>query len=372
MNAAPHDPPQQPPDWSRVRRLLVVRLDNLGDVIMTGPALRALRAHLPRLHITLLASPGGAPAAELLPWIDDLRVCRALWQDLGRLALDPAREAALIADLRRGEFDLALILTSFSQSPHPPALACALAGIPARLGESRERGRALTFALASAPDDLHQVDRNLRLLRAAGVPAGDARLEIQLSDRARARARDLLAACGGHYFVLNPFASCPARTYDPVRLARAARLLSQRTGLTPVLCGAARDRPRAEGLLSELGPGAEDLLGATDLPTYAAVIAGARLVLTPNTAALHLADALGVPQLVLYGGTELPSQWAPRASPHRLLRRDTACSPCYRFECPYHHECLDFTPDEVAAAALTVLDAPAPNPPTRGDSSSTI
>lgn len=360
LESAPDRPYGQAPDWSRVRRLLVVRPDNLGDVIMTGPALRALRAHLPRAHITLLASPGGAPAAALLPWLDDVRVCRALWQDLGRLGFDPAREAAVIADLRRGAFDLAVILTSFSQSPHPPALACALAGIPERLGQSRERGRALTFALRRAPDELHQVDRNLRLLAAAGVPIDHTHLEIRIPDSARARARQLLAACGRDHFVLVPFASCQARTYDPLRLARAARRLSESTGLVPVACGGPRDRSRFDPLLAELGPRALDLVGATDLPTFAAVLAGARLVLTPNTAALHLADALAVPQLVLYAGTELPSQWAPRASPHRLLRRDTTCSPCYRFECPYRHECLEFTPDEVTDAALAVLDAPRP------------
>jgi ADP-heptose:LPS heptosyltransferase len=170
------------PDWSRVRRLLVLRLDNLGDVVMTGPALRAIKTHHPQLHLTLLASPLGAPAAALLPWVDELRVHRALWQDLGRLPFDPAREAAFIATLRAGAYDAALILTSFSQSPHPAALACALAGIPVRIASSHERGSALTFALPAAPDNMHQVERNLRLVEAVGLPADDRQLALHIPD----------------------------------------------------------------------------------------------------------------------------------------------------------------------------------------------
>ena len=345
------------PDWSRVRRLLVLRLDNLGDVVMTGPALRAIKTHDPQIHLTLLASPGGAPAAALLPWVDELRVHRALWQDLGQLAFDPAREAAFIEMLRGGAYDAALILTSFSQSPHPAALACALAGIPVRIAASRERGQALTFALPAAPDPLHQVERNLRLIEAVGLRVSDRQLALHIPDTAHISARALLAANGvtGDYLLLNPFTSCTARTYEPTRFARAARILGESTGLPVVLCGAARDHARAAPLVGLLGPRGVDLVGATDLPIFAALIASARLVLTNNSAALHLADALAVPQLIMYAGTDLESQWAPRLSPYQLLRRETPCSPCHRLKCPYHHECLAFAPAQVANAGLRLL-----------------
>src|SRR5215218_5186399 len=82
------------------RRLLVVRLDNIGDVVMTGPVLRALKENLPGSHITLLASPGGSKAAPLLPWVDEVLAWRVLWQDLGHLSFDPARELELVETLR--------------------------------------------------------------------------------------------------------------------------------------------------------------------------------------------------------------------------------------------------------------------------------
>lgn len=346
------------PDWTSVRRLLVVRLDNLGDVVMTGPALRAVKARWPAIHLTLLASPGGAPAAELLPWIDDVWTHRAVWQDLGRLAFDPRRELAFIDELRRGAYDAALIFTSFSQSPHPVALACTLAGVPVRIGQSRECGRTLGFDLPGAPDELHQAERNLVLLEAVGVPVGDRLLEIRIPDQARIAARTQLAAQGvtGDYLLSSPFTSCQARTYDPRRFASAARILADRTQLPVVLCGGPRDRAQSEELVTILGSRGVDLVGETNVCTFAALIAGARLVLTNNTSTLHLADALAVPQLVMYSGTELDSQWTPRASAHLLLRRATTCSPCYRFECPFQHECLAFSPEEVADAGWRLLD----------------
>ena len=123
-----------PSELDAARRILVIRLDNIGDVVMLGPALRALRAAVSSAETTLLCSPAGAQAAELLtPWLDEVLVWRASWQDAsGTHALDPARELALIAELRARDFDAAIVSTSFSQSAYPPAYACALAGIPVR------------------------------------------------------------------------------------------------------------------------------------------------------------------------------------------------------------------------------------------------
>src|SRR3954470_4521577 len=111
---------QRPPD-----RLLVVRLDNIGDCVMTGPALRSLRNAFPTAKIVMLASRAGAQITPLLPWIDETIVHRALWQDAsGALAFDPQRELAFVEQLRDGRFDAAIIFTSFSQSPHAAAFAC--------------------------------------------------------------------------------------------------------------------------------------------------------------------------------------------------------------------------------------------------------
>lgn len=353
-------------DWARAERLLVVRMDNAGDVVMAGPALRALRDAFPSAGITLLASPAGAHAAAVLPWIDDVIPWRALWQEVGDRAFDPADDWRLIETLRARRFHGAVVLTSFSQSPHPPALACLLAGIPLRLGESAERADgALTHQPPSAPLALHQAERNLRLVEWIGVPVRDRSLAVRVPDDERAAAAAVLAARGiapgDPYLLLTPFTSAPAREYPAARWAAAARIASAETALPVVVAGVERDRGRATPLLDALGGIAVDAVGATSFAGLAALVQGARLVLTGNTATMHLADALRVPQVVPFAGTELQAQWHPRHGPARLLRRPTDCHPCYAFTCPVGHACLDIPADEVAAAALALL-RPAPAP----------
>ena len=98
-------------------------------------------------------------------------------------------------------------------------------------------------------------------------------------------------------------------------------------------------------------------MGRTSVAELGALVAGARLVLTNNTATMHLADATRTPQVVLFSGTELEAQWAPRHGPARLLRRPTLCHPCYRLTCPHGLACLDVEPAEVVAAALSLLES---------------
>src|SRR3712207_4663020 len=120
-------------------------------------------------------------------------IWRPIWQDLGQPPLDPARERELIDLIAAREFDAALVFTSFSQTPHVPGYVCYLAGIPLRAGEAKEFGGAtLTTELRGAPDDLHQVERNLRLVEHLGFRAADRRLAVSIPADARAVVPDLL------------------------------------------------------------------------------------------------------------------------------------------------------------------------------------
>src|SRR5689334_5723688 len=101
-------------EWLAARNILAVRLDNAGDVIMLGPALRAVRETSPGARLTLLASRAGAAAATLLPWLDRVITYRASWQEIGQTPCDPEQDLSLVAQLRAENFDAALIFTSFS------------------------------------------------------------------------------------------------------------------------------------------------------------------------------------------------------------------------------------------------------------------
>jgi ADP-heptose:LPS heptosyltransferase len=372
-------PPER--EWRAVRRVLAARLDNVGDVVGLGPALRAVRSGLrgpngvdglPEASITLWTSPAGNRVAPMLPWVDDVLVSEVVWQDAsGAVPIDPERELALVDELRRRHFDAALLFTSFSQSPWPPAYACYLAGIPLRAGESKEFGGSLlTHRVATLPDAVHQADRNLHLVESLGFSVEDRDLELRVPPEARRRADALLNDVGllpgDAYAVVAPGASCPARRYDPDRFGEVARGLA-RFGLPVVVVGSERERPLADVVTSVAGSGGRrspvvSLVGETSVPELAAVVERAALVVANDSGPMHLADAFNRPVVVLYSGTELESQWRPRRAPCRLLRRPTTCSPCYRFECPYGLPCLDIPPAEVLDHALALLAASAHDP----------
>jgi ADP-heptose:LPS heptosyltransferase len=341
-----------PPEWQSSSNLLVLRLDNIGDVVMTSPAVRALRENLPHAKITYLASPAGAIAADLLPGVDEVISWRVLWQDLGRLEFDPQREWRLIEMLRSRQFDAAVIFTSFSQSPHAAAWVCHLAGIPLRLGESKEGDRGtLTHAAPLLSDETHQVERNLQLIESVGFQVCDRRLSLSVSTPSISLPEP--------YILFNPWTSCQSRTYSPEQFAIAAQQLSEITGYKVVITGVEKDRERSLPLL-ELLPGAIDLIGKTNLAELVGLIAGASLVLSNNTSTMHIADATRTPNVILFAGTDLKSQWKPRHSLSRLLHRATVCSPCYAFTCPYQQECLNISPEKIVAAGLELLQASRP------------
>ncbi|HXG39701.1 MAG TPA: glycosyltransferase family 9 protein [Candidatus Limnocylindrales bacterium] len=357
-------PPEQrlpPLDAGALRRILAVRLDNVGDLVLLGPALRALREAAPRATIDLLCSPVGAEATPLLPWVDRTIPHRALWQDAaGRLPFDPARELGLVEALRAGHYDAAFVFTSFSQSPYPAAYAAYLAGIPVRVAQTRDFGGAvLSHPVVPLPDPTHQADRNLHLLEAVGIPVTDRRLELAVPPESAARARAFLAEAGigpdDPFVVLAPGASCAARRYPVDRFAAVAAGLAGALDWPIVVVGADRERPLAAPVL-EATPLARSLVGRTDVPELAAVVARARLVVTSHSAPLHVADAFAVPVVCPFSGTDLESQWRPRRSPAALLRVPTRCAPCGRFECPFAMECLELPPGAVVEAALDLLE----------------
>jgi lipopolysaccharide heptosyltransferase II len=354
-----------PDKWSKVRRLLVVSMDNIGDMVMLGPALRTLGETLPQARISLLASPSGSQVAPMLPAVADTISWQASWQDLSKEpTLDPMREWNLTEDLRRRRFDAAVIFTSFTQSPYPPAYVTYLAGVPIRLGHSREFGGSLLSDWFKPPaDDCHQVDRNLDLLEQAGfrIPSRQMNLDIPPAEQTAADA--LLARAGVSwdrpFILLAPGANCASRRYDPRRFVSVIRTLSKKSHLPIVIAGDTGDAPVLAPILRATAERhaapVVSVLGQTTVPQFAGLVKRAALVVANNSSAMHMADALRRPMVILYSGTETISQWQPRSAPARLLRQETNCSPCHNFSCPFSMECLDISSKEVVDTALNLL-----------------
>lgn len=346
-------------DWRRLSRLLVVRPDNLGDVVLSGPALRALRRAAPRARLDLLAAPAGAAAAPLLPEVDGLLTASVSWQQVGH-DMSIRDDLDLVDRIARGRYQAAVILTSFSQSPWPAGYLCRQAGVPVRIGMSKEFGGCgLTHWVPSPPDDLHQVDRSLHLLSRVGVPAAGDRPRLRVPAEAARTARSVLASHGlppgRPYALLLPGASCASRRWPPDRFAAVAGLLA-RDGLSVVVAGTAKEAALVERVAAGAA-GAVALAGGLDVPALAAAVADAAVVVCNNSGGAHLAGGLDRPVVVLFAGTERVGQYEPRHGRAVVLTVPTDCAPCRQFTCPYGHECLTIDPARVAGHALRLAES---------------
>jgi ADP-heptose:LPS heptosyltransferase len=344
-----------------VTRVLCVRLDSAGDMLIAGPAVRAVSSGAD--EVAVLCGPLGEQAAGMLPGVHDVLVWTCPWIVADPPPVDSRDVAALVAELRERRFDRALILTSFHQSPLPTALLLRLAGVPRVGAVSEDYPGSLLDLRHRVPDDLPEPERALSLAEAAGfrLPAGDdRRLRVQgpLPD-----ASGLLGGPAAEpYVVLHPGTSVPARAWPVERYAETARALTV-AGSRVVVTGAPSERDLTAATAAGALPGAAvDLGGRTDLRELAAVLAGADAVVVGNTGPAHLAAAVGTPVVSLFAPTVPAVRWAPYGVPGVLLGDQQApCRDSRARTCPVPgHPCLSqVTPDDVVAA-LRRLSGSAP------------
>jgi lipopolysaccharide heptosyltransferase II len=364
--------------WHAVRNVLAVRLDNLGDLLMTTPALAAIRHTLPAARITVLASPSGAAAAAHVPVIDEVIAFDAAWvkpprpgdgeaQALGQL------ESRLVDELAERRFDAAIVFTVCTQSALPAALLCRLAGIPLRLAHSRENPYGLLTDWVPESDVIgesmrHEVARQLGLVAWVGLHPQDDRLLFRFGIEHVTRLRMRMAAVGldpaRPYFVVHPGASAASRRYPAERFGAAAEMVARDSGSQAVFTGDAGEHALIEQARARMTQPSVSLAGRLELGELAALIAGAQLLVANNTGPVHIAAAVNTPVVDLYALTN--PQHTPWKVRSRVLNRDVPCRNCLKSVCPMgHHDCLRLVePAEVAQAALELM-GPGPGLPLR-------
>jgi ADP-heptose:LPS heptosyltransferase len=335
------------------RHVLVARLDNAGDVLLSGPAIRAVSATCERL--TFLCGPQGESAAALLPGVDDIVVHRAPWIDPDMCPVDRWETLALVNDLGARRIDEAIILTSFHQSALPLALLLRLAGIPVIAAISEDYPGSLLDVRHSVPDDVHEVERALSLVGTLGyrLPGDDeGRLAIRHDRWPRLHPG---LATDDPYVVVHPGASVPARAWPAERhAALVARLADE--GWKVVITGGP-DEIALTAAVAGGRRGVIDLGGATDLAGLAAVLERATVVVSGNTGPAHLAAAVETPVVSLFAPTVPARRWRPWRVPHVILGDQAIpCANCRARQCPVAgHPCLSSVSVEEALAAVDLL-----------------
>jgi lipopolysaccharide heptosyltransferase II len=359
--------------WADARNLLCIRLDSLGDVAMTEPALRAVKRAAPGRRVTLLTSPSGMHLTPLLSGVDAAVAYEAPWMKATPPRTSARLDRAFAERLRRLKFDGAIVFTVFSQSPLPAAHLCYLADIPLRLAHSRENPYQLLtdWAHEYEPEQLvrHEVQRQLDLVAAIGATVDDDRISLNYSQADDEAALRALARAGvdaqAPWIAIHPGASAASRRWPPEHFAAAADELVRRTGIQAVFTGRPDERSLVASIRAAMSERCCSLVGRLTVPQLAAALARAAILISNNSGPVHVAAGVGLPVVDLYALTN--PQHTPWRVAARVLSHDVSCKYCYRSACPQlHHACLrQVSPAQAVDAAMELLAAAARTSPSR-------
>ncbi|SDA16191.1 lipopolysaccharide heptosyltransferase II [Nitrosospira sp. Nsp18] len=307
--------------WKNHKNILCIRLDNMGDVLMTQPAMRALKESAQGRKITLLTSSAGSGIAPYIPEVDDIIPFDVPWVKTSETG-GKQQLQALADELASRRFDAAAIFTAYSQNPLPAAMLCYYAGIKPVLGYCRENPYELInqWVPDKEPFDyvIHEVERQLHLVGMAGGLTSDARLSLEIPEESREKVSGRLAAIGIEpdepWLVLHAGVSEEKRRYPAAGYITACRSLI-RQGYRILLTGSGSERDYVDEIARPLSHAATNIAGELSLAELIALVAAAPVLISNNTGPVHIAAAVGTPVVVLYAMTN------PQHTPWQVLNR---------------------------------------------------
>jgi len=331
------------------KNILVIKLKQLGDVLLSTPVLAALKEAWPQARVTYLVRRGTEAMLTDNPLLDELLVAdreRETW----------AQALARLWRLRQARFDLALELSGGDRG----AFHAWVSGARERLGYQRlrqpfwQRHLAFTRLLPRPPVKTHTVEENLALLAPLGLKPLHPRLLFFWNEEVEARVQDLLQRHGlvpGNFVVMHPAAGWTFKSWTPEGYARVAEALEQEWGLKVVLTAAPlpREQELVDAVLVECRVSPLNLAGQLSIKELGALISKARFFFGVDSAPMHLAAAVGTPAAALFGPTG-DFNWRPWGEGHLVIKKDYDCLPCGQDGCQGSKvsRCLtEITPAEV-------------------------
>ena len=341
-----------------MERLLVRATNWLGDAVMSIPALREIRQAHPGWHVSILALPWVAALYDGEPFCDEV----VLYHRDGRHRGVLGRER-IARDLRGRSFDRAILL----QNAFDAAWLAWRARIPQRIGYSTDgRGPLLTHRIVKPRAEevpAHQRFYYLELLCRAGFIEGmpeDDSARLEGAERLRRMGRDQWRRRGlpeGPWIGVSPGAAFgSAKRWLPERFADAARVLALESGSAVAVFGSPAEASLAEDVARRVGGRSCSLAGRTTLAEYLQLASTCSLYLTNDSGAMHVAAALGIPTVAVFGATDFEAT-GPAAPWARIVREPVECAPCLLRECPLEgHPCMTGVgADRVVEAARELL-----------------
>lgn len=341
------------------RRILLLRLDRLGDVVLSTPVISALRKHFPKAYIAMAVRPACEDVVAFHRDLDEWfvydkegkhRSIAATWQF--------ARE------LRRHQFDTAIVLHPSTRSHFIPWLA----GIPNRIGYDRKNSWLLTRRV---PHDKqlgrkHEAQYTLDLLQSLGVDAKNPLPSVAVRREAHdfivAELRKAGISPEDKLVAVHPSASCPSKRWLPERFAQVADRLIKECRTRVIVLAGEKDAVYAHKMVEAMQQPALNLAGKLSVGQSAGLMSQCQLLLSNDSGPVHLATAVKTPVVAIFGRNQpglAPARWGPLGEGNRVLHKDVGCEVCPAHLCTINFKCLtELSVDEVFSACSDILSRP--------------
>ena len=328
-----------------MKRILVVNVNWMGDVIFSLPIFKTLKARYPQSLIACMAPPRVKAILDNAPFIDQVIV-----YDEDKMHRSVAAKIKFIGQLKKQNFDIAFLLhRSLTRS-----FLVFLAGIPERVGyPAKAKGMFLTHKVPSLPEPIHRSDYYLHTIESYGVPVSDRRNELQISTEAVDQMNGFLARYDifpiDYLIVIHPGGNWNLKQWPPENFARLIDAILVDSSVKVVIAGGAQDRKASEAISRLTKKDPVVLTGNLTLIQLMALMKRADLVVSADSGPLHLAASLGTKTIGLFGPTR-PEITGPRGiTPSVVLQKDVGCNrrACYHLSCP----------DNICMQSVTVKDA---------------
>ena len=338
------------------KKILIVRLDRIGDVILSTPAIRAVHDAYPASYIAVMVRPYAREILEGNPYCNEVIV-----YDKSGSEKSVAGNARFIRGLRKKRFDLAILLHP-TQRTH---LLAAAAGIPVRVGYGKKWPLLLTKRIPHTKQFglKHEIDYTLDMLRHIGIEAKERSLYMPVAPDAERRIAQTFKENGikdsDTVVAIHPGASCPSKRWKAENFAAVGNALAKKQGARIVIMAGKDDRFYGDRVAALMDEACLNLSGKTSVSEVASVLRRSALFISNDSGPVHIACAVGTPVVAIFGRSDRglsPERWGPSGKHSKILHKNVGCERCLAHACTKRFKCLEaVTVKETLEAAATLL-----------------
>jgi len=339
------------PASPQYKRILIVRTDRLGDVILSTPVIKALRDAYPQAFLAMVVNPYTKAIVEGNPNLDEVILYDKNHKEKNLIAAFGFSRA-----LAKNKFDLAIVLNPSNRSNLIPFLA----GIPKRIGYDRKLGFLLTGRVKDFKHQgkKHEIEYNLDLVRELGIEPQDKNTFMPISPESEIWVEAVFKkeniSSSDKLAVINPVASDNSKMWPQDRYAQVADKLADK-GLKIIILGGPKDQEIAGGVIKKLHCQYINMVGNNNISQAASLLRRSSLFVSSDTGPMHLASSLGIPVIAILGRSQpglSPLRWGPHNKNSAVIHKDVGCTECLAHNCQKGFLCLQaITADDVIRAA---------------------